>query len=169
MSKKSNDIAEDAPTFDPVAESIDADEEIDLDARAAWAVAVMVHDCLGHDADPTATETHAFFGDVPNSDAIQCAADFVRSNPEVHAGVIPVHLNLAGYRHDAPVEPRELAAWQVFCTAIQAIDNARAIEKAAYEAAEAGDVKQQISAPRDRLAFIPDGAALQPSGFAPSR
>ena len=164
---------DDTPTFDPVAENIDADgadhESLDFDTRAAWAVAVMIHDCLGHGMDLSVAANNAFFGDVPHSDAIQCASDFVRSNLDVHAGVIPVHLNLAGYRQDAPVEPREMAAWQVFAAAIQAIDNARAIENAAHDAAMAGDVKQQISAPRDRLAFVPESAALQPSGFMPSR
>lgn len=101
---------------------------------------------------------------------LECAAAFVRGNPEVEAAVIPVELKLKGFRPDSPVPPRELAAWTVFSAALKALDAMRAIEAAEAEAqARAGDPGSTIAAPRDRLSFVPADAGLRPTGFSPSR
>lgn len=101
---------------------------------------------------------------------LECAAAFVRENPDVEAAVLPVQLKLKGFRPDVPVEARELAAWTVFRAALLALDTMRAAELAEAQAAAAGaEGPARVAVPRDRLSFVPHDQALSPTGFSPSR
>lgn len=101
---------------------------------------------------------------------LECAAGFVRDNPDVDAAVIPVHLKLKGFRTDIPIQPREVACWTVFRAALKAIETCNATEKAELEAIErAAEAKRQPSGSRDRLSFVPQDRAFSPTGFTPSR
>lgn len=107
--------------------------------------------------------------DMPEG-MLECAAAFVRDNPDVEAAVIPVQLKLKGFRPDVPVPPRELAAWTVFRAALKALDTMQATEAAEAGAdARAREEGSTIAAPRDRLSFVPADPAMQPTGFSPSR
>lgn len=145
-------------------------EPLPVDVLAAAAAAAMVFGTHEHDNTALPVSRYGYLHATVIRDAALCAAEFVRTYPDVEAAVIPVHLKIKGFRRDEPVSPRELAAWTVFRASLLALDTMRTTEAAEKAAGErAARPKPRPAAPRDGLSFIPQDQAFTPSALTPGR